>query len=146
MIVMTQGYSFQDLDTSSDEEDFQSNRKQFQQARSVSTASKKSISFFDMEMSNKDENLRQSVPFVRQITEDGKAKLEIYRPTTNPIYIYTQVSCWWRCGCLDDFYFLPTVLGIELVTFRFQISTKTSLEIQILLKNFVNSCTDNDTY
>jgi hypothetical protein len=83
---------FQDLDSSSDDEDFQSNRKQFQQARSISTASKKSISFFDMELTNKDENLRQSVPFVRQITEDGKAKLEIYRPTTNPIYIYTQVS------------------------------------------------------
>lgn len=44
-----------------------------------------------MDLNNKDENLRQSVPFVRQITEDGKPKLEIYRPTTNPIYIYTQV-------------------------------------------------------
>lgn len=84
--------AFQDLDSSSDDEDFQSNRKQFQQARSISTASRKTLSFFDMEMTNKDENLRQSVPFVRQITEDGKAKLEIYRPTTNPIYIYTQVS------------------------------------------------------
>lgn len=45
-----------------------------------------------MEMNNKDENIRNSIPFVRQITEDGKAKLEIYRPTTNPIYIYSQVS------------------------------------------------------
>lgn len=80
---------FQDLDTSSDEEDFQSSRKQFQQARSTSTASRKTLSFFDMD-SSKDDN-RNSVPFVRQITEDGKAKLEIYRPTTNPIYIYTQV-------------------------------------------------------
>lgn len=44
-----------------------------------------------MELTSKDDNLRSSVPFVRQITEDGKAKLEIYRPTTNPIYIYTQV-------------------------------------------------------
>lgn len=43
-------------------------------------------------MSNKDDNIRNSIPFVRQITEDGKAMLEIYRPTTNPIYIYTQVS------------------------------------------------------
>ena len=82
---------FQDLDSSSDEEDFQSSRKQFQQARSTSTASRKTLSFFDMD-SSKDDNLRNSVPFVRQITEDGKAKLEIYRPTTNPIYIYTQVS------------------------------------------------------
>lgn len=40
----------------------------------------------------KGQNLRQSVPFVRQITQDGKPKLEVYRPTTNPIYIYTQVS------------------------------------------------------
>lgn len=86
-------FVFQDLDSdSSDEDDFVQTRKQFQQARSVSTASKKSISFFDMDSSNRDDNLRSSVPFVRQITEDGKAKLEIYRPTTNPIYIYTQVS------------------------------------------------------
>lgn len=85
-------FYFKDLDSSSDEEDFQSTRKQFQQARSVSTASRKTLSFFDMDSSNKDDNLRNSVPFVRQITEDGKAKLEIYRPTTNPIYIYTQVS------------------------------------------------------
>lgn len=40
----------------------------------------------------KGENIRQAVPFVRQITQDGKPKLEVYRPTTNPIYIYTQVS------------------------------------------------------
>lgn len=40
----------------------------------------------------KNENLRNAVPFVRQITEDGKPKLEVYRPTTNPIYIWTQVS------------------------------------------------------
>jgi facilitated trehalose transporter len=43
-------------------------------------------------MNQKDGNIRQVVPYVRQITEDGKAKLEVYRPTTNPIYIYTQVS------------------------------------------------------
>lgn len=41
----------------------------------------------------KGENIRQAVPFVRQITQDGKPKLEVYRPTTNPIYYYTQVSC-----------------------------------------------------
>lgn len=38
------------------------------------------------------ENLRTAVPFIRQITQDGKPKLEVYRPTTNPIYINTQVS------------------------------------------------------
>lgn len=40
----------------------------------------------------KGDNLRHAVPFVRQITQDGKPKLEVYRGTTNPIYIYTQVS------------------------------------------------------
>lgn len=43
------------------------------------------------DMSIKSDN-RTPVPFVRQITQDGKPKLEVYRPTTNPIYIYTQVS------------------------------------------------------
>lgn len=44
------------------------------------------------DMNTKHDNIRNAVPFVRQITEDGKPKLEVYRPTTNPIYIYTQVS------------------------------------------------------
>jgi facilitated trehalose transporter len=101
MILISKS-SFKDLESSSDDdEDFVQTRKQFQQARSVSTASRKTISFFDMEMSNKDENIRNSVPFVRQITEDGKAKLEIYRPTTNPIYIYTQVSLFVRFTARD---------------------------------------------
>lgn len=39
----------------------------------------------------KGENIRTAVPFVRQITQDGKPKLEVYRTTTNPIYYYTQV-------------------------------------------------------
>lgn len=92
-----------DLDSSSDDdEDFQASRREFQQARSISTASKKSISFFDMELTNKDDNNRNSVPFVRQINEDGKAKLEIYRPTTNPIYIYTQVSLLQIFVCTDN--------------------------------------------
>lgn len=53
-----------------------------------------SIRFFEMDdtTGRKNENIRQAVPFVRQITQDGKPKLEVYRPTTNPIYIYTQVS------------------------------------------------------
>lgn len=95
---------FQDLD-SSDDEDFEASRKQFQSARSISTASKRSMNFFDMDLKNKDDNLRNSVPFVRQITEDGKAKLEIYRPTTNPIYIYTQVSRRQRDVCRVCFCF-----------------------------------------
>lgn len=45
------------------------------------------------DMGNKrGDNIRHAVPFVRQITEDGKPKLEVYRPTTNPIYIWTQVG------------------------------------------------------
>lgn len=50
--------------------------------------------FYEMDeiRSMKGDNIRKIVPFVRQITEEGKPKLEVYRPTTNPIYIYTQVS------------------------------------------------------
>lgn len=53
-----------------------------------------SIRFFEMDeiTGRKNENIRSAVPFVRQITQDGKPKLEVYRPTTNPIYIYTQVN------------------------------------------------------
>ncbi|XP_038120020.1 facilitated trehalose transporter Tret1 isoform X1 [Culex quinquefasciatus] len=79
-----------DLDSSEDE-DYVSSRKQFQQSKSMSTDSRKSIRFFEMEMGTKEENIRSAVPFVRQITEDGKPKLEVYRPTTNPIFIWTQV-------------------------------------------------------
>lgn len=82
---------FQDLDSSEDE-DYVSSRKQFQQSKSMSTDSRKSIRFFEMEMGTKEENIRSAVPFVRQITEDGKPKLEVYRPTTNPIFIWTQVT------------------------------------------------------
>ncbi|KAI8127556.1 hypothetical protein FF38_12240 [Lucilia cuprina] len=81
-----------DLESES-EEDYVSSRQHFQQQRSISTDSRKSIRFFEMDEmgSKKGENLRSAVPFVRQITEDGKPKLEVYRPTTNPIYIWTQV-------------------------------------------------------
>lgn len=82
---------FQDLDSSEDE-DYVSSRKQFQQSKSMSTDSRKSIRFFEMEMGTKEENIRSAVPFVRQITEDGKPMLEVYRPTTNPIFIWTQVT------------------------------------------------------
>uniref|UniRef100_A0A182NLP9 Uncharacterized protein n=1 Tax=Anopheles dirus TaxID=7168 RepID=A0A182NLP9_9DIPT len=75
---------------SSDEEDYVSSRKHFQQSKSMSTDSRKSIRFLEMEMGTKEENMRTAVPFVRQITEEGKPKLEVYRPTTNPIYIWTQ--------------------------------------------------------
>lgn len=130
--------TFQDLDSSSDDdEDFVQTRKQFQQARSVSTASKKSISFFDMELTSKDDNIRNSIPFVRQITEDGKAKLEIYRPTTNPIYIYTQVRSLCdvvnffetekRAGTDNDTYFVNIC--------QHHISTCRSLENTVTLKN-----------
>ncbi|XP_026842496.1 facilitated trehalose transporter Tret1 isoform X1 [Drosophila persimilis] len=81
-----------DLESESDE-DFHTSRQHFQQQRSISTDSRKSRRPYEMdEMGNKrGENIRHAVPFVRQITEDGKPKLEVYRPTTNPIYIWTQV-------------------------------------------------------
>lgn len=44
------------------------------------------------DMGGKQNEKRSAVPFIRQITQDGKPKLEVYRPTTNPIYINTQVS------------------------------------------------------
>ncbi|CAD7078271.1 unnamed protein product [Hermetia illucens] len=83
---------FRDLE-SDEEEDLISTRTSFQNQRSISIESRKSHRFFEMDDmgGKKNENLRNSVPYVRQITEDGKPKLEIYRPTTNPIYIYTQV-------------------------------------------------------
>nr|B4KR05.2 RecName: Full=Facilitated trehalose transporter Tret1 [Drosophila mojavensis] len=81
-----------DLESESDE-DFLTSRQNFQQQRSISTDSRKSRRLYEMdEMGNKrGDNIRHAVPFVRQITEDGKPKLEVYRPTTNPIYIWTQV-------------------------------------------------------
>jgi facilitated trehalose transporter len=83
---------FKDLESSSDEEDIAQNRKDFQKSKTISSASKRSVGFFeDIEMGGKDENLRQTIPFVRQISEYGSPKLEVYRPTTNPIYIYTQI-------------------------------------------------------
>ncbi|XP_055839093.1 facilitated trehalose transporter Tret1 isoform X1 [Episyrphus balteatus] len=83
---------FKDLE--SDDEDYISARQAFQAQRAASIDSRKnSCRLYEMDEmgSKKSENLRHSVPFVRQITEDGKPKLEVYRPTTNPIYIWTQV-------------------------------------------------------
>lgn len=78
---------------SSEDEDFLTTRQSFQQQRQISTDSRKSIRFFEMDdMKKKNDNIRQAIPFIRQITQDGVPKLEVYRPTTNPIYIYTQVS------------------------------------------------------
>lgn len=82
-------------------EDLVETRTNFQAQKSMSTDSRRSYRFFEMDDlsrgGKKGDNIRNSVPFVRQITEDGKPMLEIYRPTTNPIYIYTQVSCTqWR--------------------------------------------------
>lgn len=87
-----------DDDDEEEDEDFAQARKAFQAQKSLSTASRRSFRFFEMDDlgggGKKDENIRNSVAYVRQITEDGKPMLEIYRPTTNPIYIYTQVSYW----------------------------------------------------
>lgn len=87
----------QEDDDGEEDEDFAEARKSFQAQKSMSTASRRSFKFFEMDDLNgqKGDNIRNSVPFVRQITEDGKPMLEIYRPTTNPIYIYTQVRRPW---------------------------------------------------
>lgn len=88
-----------DEEDEEEDEDLVEARKNFQAQKSMSTDSRRSFRFFEMDDLNggkKGDNIRNSVPFVRQITEDGKPMLEIYRPTTNPIYIYTQVS---YCCC-----------------------------------------------
>lgn len=78
--------------TDESEEDYSVKRQNFQQQRSISNDSRKSYRYeMDEAGHMKGENLRNTVPFVRQITEDGKPKLEVYRPTTNPIFIWTQV-------------------------------------------------------
>ena len=86
----------QEVDEDDEEdEDLVETRKNFQAQKSMSTDSRRSYRFFEMDDltgGKKGDNIRNSIPFVRQITEDGKPMLEIYRPTTNPIYIYTQVS------------------------------------------------------
>lgn len=97
---------------SSEDEDFLTTRQSFQQQRQISTDSRKSIRFFEMDdMKKKNDNIRQAIPFIRQITQDGVPKLEVYRPTTNPIYIYTQVS--------DNFYyfFLYFKNNLEIVVY-----------------------------
>lgn len=40
----------------------------------------------------KDKDKDSSIPLVRQVKSDGIPKLEIYKPATNPIYIWSQVS------------------------------------------------------
>uniref|UniRef100_A0A336LSW6 Facilitated trehalose transporter Tret1 n=1 Tax=Culicoides sonorensis TaxID=179676 RepID=A0A336LSW6_CULSO len=80
-----------DLDTSSDDEDLAQARREFQQQKHISVESKRSIRFFEMDDLNDKEERHQMRPLVRQITVDGSNKLEIYRPTTNPIYIYSQI-------------------------------------------------------
>lgn len=81
-----------DLESSSDEDEVISKRKDFQKQKHISVESKRSIRFLDMEEFDENgEDKRTLRPLVRQITEDGRNKLEIYRPTTNPVYIYTQI-------------------------------------------------------
>uniref|UniRef100_A0A1B0FLN5 Major facilitator superfamily (MFS) profile domain-containing protein n=1 Tax=Glossina morsitans morsitans TaxID=37546 RepID=A0A1B0FLN5_GLOMM len=63
--------------TDESEEDYSVKRQNFQQQRSISNDSRKSYRYeMDEAGHMKGENLRNTVPFVRQITEDGKPKLE----------------------------------------------------------------------
>ncbi|XP_063701895.1 facilitated trehalose transporter Tret1-like isoform X2 [Culicoides brevitarsis] len=80
-----------DLDTSSDDEDLAQQRREFQASKHISVESKRSIRFFEMDDLNDKEERHQARPLVRQVTLNGSQKLEIYRPTENPIYYYSQI-------------------------------------------------------
>lgn len=87
--------------SSEDEEDsFNKTRRHFQQLRQISLGNEFK---YKMEMeikSAKDENLRNSVPFVKQLsTESNKVKTDFningdkpYAATTQRLYLWTQVS------------------------------------------------------
>jgi hypothetical protein len=87
--------------SSEDEQDsFEETRRHFQQLRQISLGNEFK---YKMEMeikSAKEENLRNSVPFVKQLsTDSSKVKTEYsingdtqpYAPTTQRIYLWTQV-------------------------------------------------------
>uniref|UniRef100_A0A1A9ZNK4 Major facilitator superfamily (MFS) profile domain-containing protein n=1 Tax=Glossina pallidipes TaxID=7398 RepID=A0A1A9ZNK4_GLOPL len=63
--------------TDESEEDYSVKRQNFQQQRSISNDSRKSYRVYEMDEAGhmKGENLRNTVPFVRQITEDGKVQI-----------------------------------------------------------------------
>lgn len=88
--------------SSEDEQDsFEKTRRHFQQLRQISLGNEFK---YKMEMeikSAKDENLRNSIPFVKQLsTDSNKVKTDYtingdsppYRPTTQRLFLWTQVS------------------------------------------------------
>lgn len=88
--------------SSEDEQDsFEKTRRHFQQLRQISLGNEFK---YKMEMeikSAKNENLRNSIPFVKQLsTESTKVKTDYaingdtppYAPTTQRLYLWTQVS------------------------------------------------------
>lgn len=81
-------------------EDFEKTRRHFQQLRQISLGNEFKYKM-EMEIKGaKEENLRNTVPFVKQLSIDSnKAKSEYtingeppYAPTTQRLYLYTQVS------------------------------------------------------
>lgn len=87
--------------SSEDEQDsFEKTRRHFQQLRQISLGNEFK---YKMEMeikSAKEENLRNSVPFVKQLSTDSKVKTDYaingdtqpYAPTTQRLFLWTQVS------------------------------------------------------
>lgn len=84
--------------SSEDEQDsFEKTRRHFQQLRQISLGNEFK---YKMEMEIKDENLRNSVPFVRQLSTDSvKTKTEYdnedetpYKSTTQKLFLWTQVK------------------------------------------------------
>lgn len=83
--------------SSEDEQDsFEKTRRHFQQLRQISLGNEFK---YKMEMEIKDENLRNSVPFVRQLSTDSvKTKTEYdnedgtpYKSTTQKLFLWTQL-------------------------------------------------------
>ncbi|CAH0724809.1 unnamed protein product, partial [Brenthis ino] len=86
--------------SSEDEQDsFEKTRRHFQQLRQISLGNEFK---YKMEMeikSAKEENLRNSVPFVKQLSTDSKVKTDYaingdtqpYAPTTQKLFLWTQI-------------------------------------------------------
>ncbi|XP_059044940.1 facilitated trehalose transporter Tret1-like [Achroia grisella] len=85
-------------ESSSEEEDsFEATRRHFQQLRQISLGNEFK---YKMEMEIKDENLRNSIPYVKQLSiNSNKVKNDhtingddVSRPTTKRLFLWTQVS------------------------------------------------------
>lgn len=102
--------------SSEDEQDsFENTRRHFQQLRQISLGNEFKYKM-EMEIQGaKEENLRNSIPYVKQLSTDNNAKRDYsingdtppYAPTTQRLYLWTQVSH------LIVFTILPTFFSLK---------------------------------